>query len=149
MADALNDERVGLGAVLAYSTDDSSYTPVVRVKDTIDGPGVSTTSADVTDFDDSDGFIRKIAGASDAGQITFAVNHEKDNTDTLYGLIRTMYYWRVALPGGGTWKCQGYMSGFSGATPRTEGMTDSITIELSGKPSYSAGTTTTTTTGGA
>ena len=121
-----------------------TFTTIAEVKD-INGPSFSKDSIDVTSLDSSSGFKEYIAGWKDAGEVTFDVNWLPSNAthDETTGLLESFtdndnHNFKMIFPSATfTIDFTGHISGFNGSLPMAEQANASITIKISGLPTFS------------
>lgn len=130
----------GFGVTLSISdTSGGSYTAVGEILG-VTGPGISMDPVELTHASSDNGFRERVSGLADAGEITFDINFVKAQMTTLYGYIRTTKWWKVTLPdSGSTWVCAGQITGIENEAPIDDRVTASITVQLTGKPTFTAG----------
>ena len=103
--------------------------------------GLTVDMIEVSNMDSPDAYKEFIAGMIDAGEITFSGNYIKATFSSLKDAAdgREAEEWTVTFPDGASWKGSGYVSGISGTSPNDDKITADITIKLTGKPEFSAG----------
>lgn len=109
----------------------------------VDIGGRARDSLDSSDMDSTDKFREFISGMADEGDLTVEVNYDGANAgiadalDTAYQL-GTAETWTITWPDGSTFVCSGFITSLGVATPFEDKITQSLTIKLSGKGTYSA-----------
>jgi len=131
------------GVALAMSDMASSptFTDAANVQD-VTGPGMSTAEIDVTAHDSPDKFKEFIGGVSDGGPITFDLNW--DPGEASHAAMLAVYYaktvvdWTLTLADGSIFDFSGFISGWDAKNPVEGKITASVTIRTSGKPAFTA-----------
>ena len=132
-------------------TGGTSYVTIAQVRD-IEGPGLSRNSIDVPPHHNlANNFVRKFAGVSEAGEITFPITLDWNAAshigptglsgcfeDTYNGtsLPRWRYQNSGIVGGTATWVARGFVTAMPFNTGAVEGFSDvdAITIQIDGKP---------------
>ena len=122
----------------------ANYTTVAEVTK-LTPLAMKRDSIDLTSHQSSDGYSEKIPGMRDAGAVSVDCNWLPTNTtqDKTTGVLSTFndnvnHYWRVVLPGSIlTITMFGHVTEFKGELPLKEQGALSLSIELSGKPTFS------------
>jgi predicted secreted protein len=131
------------GAALAMSDMASSptFTDAANVQD-ISGPGMSIAEINVTAHDSTDGFKEYIGGVGDGGTITFDLNW--DPGEASHAAMLAVFYaksvvdWTITLSDGSIVDFSGLISGWEPSNPVEGKITASVTIRTSGKPAFTA-----------
>lgn len=124
------------------------FTDVAEVLD-FDGPSLAKETNEVTHHSQGDKWRRFISGLRDGGEVSFDINFRPDDEDThgvgdtgLIGILDTddMKEWRITFPDDSEtkWEFEGTVTGFNPSNPVEGAMTASITIKVSGKPTFGA-----------
>lgn len=102
---------------------------------------IDVTRIDVTSMDSTDKWKEFIAGMKDAGEITLDLLYDDDEYNTAITHIGgTNEVWTVTFPDGSTFVCSGFIAGVGPVqAPMDDKMAMSVTIKLSGKPTFTAG----------
>lgn len=125
------------------ATPTESFTTIAEVKD-ISGPALSSDTEDVTNHDSTDGWGEIIPTILRAGEVTFDVNFIPTGTTQSYsaGLIKdlkdqTKRNFQIVFPDTTTttWGFAAYVTGFEPSAPVAGGLSASVTLSISGKPS--------------
>jgi len=133
----------GFGTLLAVGVT-SANTTVAQVV-SIDGPGYSLDTIDVTAHDSSTSNFREfIAGLRDAGEVSFELNFDPDGTThkaASGGLIyileeATEQDWVLTMPDTSTCSFTGFLTSFEPSFPHDDKITASGTIKITGKPTW-------------
>lgn len=100
-------------------------------------PGQQASVIDVSTMKSPDGWREKIAGFKDARQLQIDMLYESENMASLLeGLGDSNEEWTVTLPDGSTFVCDGFIQDLGEAIPMDDKITQSMVIELSGKPVF-------------
>jgi hypothetical protein len=129
--------KIGLGTIVAYeSVTPGTYTTVGEVFD-FSGTSSSMDTVDSTDFSNTDGHRRFIAGLIDAGEITFTLNY--DPALTVYGAIDTLYKarthknWKFTYAGSTVNTIvSALITGLGRAVPMDDKMSMEVSLKISG-----------------
>lgn len=103
--------------------------------------GRTRDAIDITTMDSTDKFREFISGMADEGELTCEVNYDGSNSgiadalDTSYqsGTAET---WTVTFPDTSTYVCSGFITNLGIADPFEDKITQSLTIKLTGKATY-------------
>lgn len=104
---------------------------------TIDG--VSIDIIDITTMLSTNKFKEKLAGLKDSGRITFTVNYDgsaSGNADTIHSNLGTAQVWTVTFPDTSTYVCSGFIQTYSIADPVEDKISQDVTIEFTGEPTF-------------
>ena len=109
----------------------TNVTPTKYARDTVD----------VTDKDSTGGYKEFIGGLKDAGEVSAEVNYDPAVHNTLLDDFDsdTPNNWQVSFPGtptATTCTFAALLSGFAPAAPMDAKMTATITLKISGKPTW-------------
>ncbi len=130
----------GFGAVFAYlSTDPTTYTSLSEVV-SITVPEITVETIDVTHHASDDGFREIIAGLKDGGEATVTMNYIEASATLLQTLVLAgRETFRITFNGASTYTFTGVPTAFSfGDLVIDDKMTMSLTIKVSGKPTFAA-----------
>lgn len=108
---------------------------------------LSTESVDVTNMDSPDKFMEFIPGLRDSGEVSFDINYIFGNAThgSSTGILQdfenvetTARNWKIVFPdvGATTWSFAGFVTGFTLNDPVDTTVTASITIKVTGKPTF-------------
>lgn len=121
----------------------SSYTDIGQIFE-ITPPGISRTSIDVSEHDNTDAWMEFIKGMKDPGELTFGVVYDPalGTHDATTGILSdwdedsTIPNWRVTFPDAGAtvWTFPGFQTNTSPGTPLDDKMTMNVTVKVSSKP---------------
>lgn len=132
------------GTALSRSNMQSTptFTDVANIMD-ITGPGISRNTIDVTSHDSPNGYREFLGGLRDGGEVTFDINFDPAE-DTHSQLITDLdaadpIDYRVEFPNGATWTISGILTGFEPGAPVDDKLTASVTIKVTGKPTFDSG----------
>lgn len=135
----------GTKVQIGDGADPESFVDVAELMD-IDGPGFGAETEDVTTHDSPNRWIEKIQTVKDGGQIAFDLLFlPGDSThDHSTGLLKdfidgTLRNFKVIFPvtSNNTWDVSAIVVGFSPTAPVKGALTASVTLEVSGEPSFS------------
>lgn len=133
------------GAALHRDSDGAgTYTAVAKVSD-ITGPSISITDVDDSYLAVANGAKLFVPGMLDGGEVSATLKFDKAEVDTLEGLFRTPYYWKVVFPlasGESTpsqWAFQGHINGIGTSIPEDDAITFTVSIKVSGLPVWTSG----------
>lgn len=108
----------------------------------ISGVELSADTIDVTTLDSTGGYREFINGFIDPGEVT-AEGYLSDlgtNEETLIGLVGGAdQECTITFPGGAKWEFDGIVTGFSTNAELEDPLSFSITVKVSGKPTFTAG----------
>jgi len=131
--------------LLTNTTAVSNYTTIGNVT-TITGPGQARDPIDISTMDSTSKFREFIPGMSDAGEITCELNYDGSAAGTANELLKGTYCgmmstvtdldWTITLPDTSKYSCNGFVTGLGHAIPFDDKVTQSLTIKLSGVPTY-------------
>ena len=100
-------------------------------------PGFEASEIDVTTMNSPDKWRRFIAGLKDAKQFNFDLVYDKVNTgDILAAFAAENEAWTIELPDGSTFVCDGFIQKLGTEIPMGDKITQSMTIRLSGPPTF-------------
>lgn len=144
--------RFAKGTKLYMGDDDSpeNFVLVAHVK-SITGPGYNVTIIDTTTHDTVGNFREKAAVLIDAGQLTFNLNFNPDETthdpttaNSMLGVLQNLQerYWELRLatgsnPGAEKMSFRGYVTSHSMNFPVDNVQEASITVEIDGAVTWS------------
>jgi len=129
---------IGYGSTLGFAdTQAGSYTTVAQVVD-IQGPGIEIPGVKITNQDSVSAAQEKLPGLADAKQIKIKLIYLKTAVTTLYGLYRLQKFWKITYPDASTWIGFGHITMYDPNAPLEDAIVMEITIELSGKPVFTA-----------
>ena len=124
----------------------TSYTTVAEVIE-INGEGVEVSRTKMSNLTSPNAYHEKRPGFADAGQVTFKCTWTKAQYSTFLTNIRTaLMAWKVTFPLVGaesvpsTWACAGHLSKLGFAVPEDDRITNDVTVDVSGKPTFTSGT---------
>lgn len=132
---------IGYGTTLGYATTQGgSYTAITLVTD-LNKPKVSVTDVNVSSLLSTSAAKEFIPGMIEGGEPSFKLLFDKTQEAALYALLRTTYWWKITLAdSGSTWVWQGHIKEFGGdAVPMDDKVETSVTIKVTGKPVFTAG----------
>lgn len=135
----------GYGTLLQVDDGVGNYTTVAEVKD-ITGPGYEADTIEATNHSSAGAWREWLAGLLDGGEVTFDVNYIPSNpthdesASGLFGLLlnRTRRNFRLVWPVTPVERVTflGMVTGFEPSAPVDDVLTASITIKVSGQPSF-------------
>jgi len=109
----------------------------------IQGPGKSRDSIDVTSLDSTGGYREKITGFRDAGQMTLTMNFTRDSYDIMDDDFETdeAQFYEIILPDpeNSTIEFEGYVSEIGLGIPTDDKITVDVTIEITGRTVTNSG----------
>lgn len=128
------------------SSNPGTYLTIAEVL-TITALSLSTESVDVTNMDSPDKFMEFIPGLRDSGEVSFDINYIFDeathgsSTGILQDFVdveTTVRNFKIIFPdvGSTTWSFAGFVTGFTLNDPVDAAVTASITIKVTGKPTF-------------
>lgn len=99
-------------------------------------PGLTRDTYDVTAHDSTDGWREFIGGLKDAGDVSFDVNYDPADHDTLIGDFEdaAARNYELTFPDGSKWEFAGFLTGFEADAPFDDKLSASLTIKVTGKP---------------
>lgn len=108
----------------------------------ISGVELSADTIDVSTLDSADGYREYVAGYVDGGEVS-AEGYLSDagtSESTIIGLVGSAEQeCEITFPGGAEWVFDGIVTGFSTSAGTDDAVTFSITIKVTGKPTFTAG----------
>lgn len=126
----------GFGTLLAVATASTGAYTTIGEPVSIEGPNISSSDIDFFHMQSPNQFREFKAGAGDGGEITVEMNYVEADASTIYALHRADRWFRVTDSGSSTWICQGYVRDIQPGFPEDDRATMSVTIKLSGKPTF-------------
>lgn len=132
----MSDGISGFGTTLS-----GSVTSSVSQITSISIPGVSVDDLDVTTMASANAFREFIAGLKDAGELSVELLYEKSAYDAQLAAVGgAAETWTVTFPDESIFTCSGYIKAAGQVEAPMDGpMTSSLTIKLSGEPSFTEG----------
>lgn len=137
------DVMAGIGTIFQVGTNASPivYTAVARVI-SIGGPNLSSEQVEITTLDSSGGYKEFINGLKDGGEFTLELYWKK--SDAKQVILRNALGSETSLPMKVIWpdspstRCAflGLVTGFTMNTVANEGVKATITIKISGAPTW-------------
>ena len=103
-------------------------------------PGIEVDDIDVTVSTSTEAWRVFIAGLKNAGEIEADLLYEKDNTDSVFDALATDDTFTITFPDDSTFACSGYLKGTGIEIPIDDRIEQTISIKLSGKPTFTAAT---------
>lgn len=141
----------GLGAALFIGDGGSpeTFTSVPAMMDS-SGPKISTTIADVTVHDNTDGFVQNIPILLDGGTVDFTIVFDPtsaQHNETVNGLrylqlakvVRNMRLTMFTSPTTRN-RFRGFVINMSATQPVKDALKSTVSIRISGKPTLESGT---------
>lgn len=119
------------------------FTTIAEVKD-ISGPGLSLDTADVTTHDSPGGWEEHIGTVLRSGEISFDIELDPalaGHTGLRSDMIaRTARNFELLFPNTGAtvWSFTAIVTGFEPSAPVGDDLTASVTLKLTGQPTFSA-----------
>lgn len=122
-----------------------AFTTIAEVKD-IDGPGMEAESLDATNHSSPEGWKEKVAGLLNGGEVTFEMNALPANAtqDFTTGIMkdfidRTLRNFQIVFPDAGneTWTFAAIIKNVSRKMPVDGLFMADVTLDISGKPTFS------------
>ena len=140
----MSDGTIGINTTLAYGTDTSTTVTLIGNISSLGGPNQTRTSIDKSTFDSSDNYKEFMPGMIDAGEITAEFNYDgsaagtANNLNTLLQDTSTSAtkIWTVTCPDTSKWQGSGFISALSPTIPMDDKITQSLTIKLTGKTTF-------------
>lgn len=133
------------GTALSRSDMASSptFTDVANIMSGPDGPSLSKDIIDVTAHDSPNEYREKLGGLRDGGQVTFDINW--DPAETTHQPLITDFHdddtprdYMITYPDTSTVTFSAIVSGFEPGAPHDDKLTASVTMDVSGKPTFTA-----------
>ncbi len=135
----------GYGTVLkVHEGTNVAYTTIGNIT-SISGPDQSRDSIDISTMDSTNKFREFLPGMIDAGELTAELNYDSSSggvassLDTLARSTATNLNWVIEFNDGETpssFECAGHITRLGYAIPFDDKVTQSVTIKLSGEPTY-------------
>lgn len=117
-----------------------SFTDIAQVINIIP-PQLSRETIDTTHLESADGYNEYIPGMREGGEVTFTLGYEKNGTGQSdirgdFDSDANVNY-KVTYPNGATWEFTGFVTGLSPSeVANNERVTESVTIKVTGKPTW-------------
>lgn len=126
------------GTTWGYSNEGSgAYIAIGQAID-IDIPGDEISATDITHLNITDCYRQFLPGLGDGNEFTVNMNYVAATYNTLRGLLRLTKDWQITLADGSTFECTGFITRLGKAIPEDDRYTNTVTIKISGKPSFTA-----------
>jgi predicted secreted protein len=108
---------------------------------TVDISGRKRDMIDTSSADSTDSFRTFIAGMADEGELSVDVVYNGTSGATAHRLdsaftSETVQTWTIAMYGGSSWACAGHISNLGTAVSYDKEITQSITIKMTGKGTF-------------
>ena len=101
--------------------------------------GMSAGDINISHLDSPGAWEEFIAGMKDAGDISLDVVYERTNHAALQAALGgSNENWTITFPDGSTFVCSGYINNLGVESPREDAITQSVSIKLSGAPTFNA-----------
>ncbi len=101
--------------------------------------GQDATVIDTSTMNSTNGWKTKVPGMKDAGQLTLEIHYDATEFAAIQSALGSAEEtWTITFPDDATFIAAGFVQSFGAAFPHDDGMTQSVTIELSGEPAYTA-----------
>lgn len=115
--------------------DPEAFVAIANVE-SIDGPGLEREELDVTAHDSPGQWREFVGGLKDAGEVTFDINYDPREHDTLTADFDDddPRNYELAFPVGDPWELAAILTGFEPGAPHDDKLTASITLKLTGDP---------------
>jgi hypothetical protein len=106
--------------------------------------GVTPPTPEADDIDvshmGSEGQFKEFtAGWADGGEVEVTLQYNKDQATTIYGLFRQNKGFRITFSDESYWGLTGYIKSFGDEIDREGIITTTVTIKVSGKPTFVEG----------
>ncbi len=112
----------------------------------IDGPGMSRDTIDVTSLSSTGGYREFIAGFRDAGTVKLAMNFTRQTYETMKSDFESdvIKYYRIVLPDteGTSIQFEGLVTELPLSIPADDKITADVTIKVNGAPDLDSGAST-------
>lgn len=100
-------------------------------------PDQQVDDIDVTTMASTNKWREFMAGLKDAGVLTLQLLYEKSNYNTVQGALgAAAEAWTITFPDSSTFACSGYINANGGDDPLEDKITQSVTLKLSGEPTF-------------
>jgi hypothetical protein len=124
-------------ATAAAST---TWTPLAKVTD-ITPPKVSVDDIETSNMDspvdDNDVPWKEFeSGWAEAGEVDVTIQFDKNQADSVYGMVGVSKGWKIAFRDGSTWALDGYIKTYGDEVEREKLVTTKATIKISGRPLF-------------
>lgn len=109
----------------------------------ISGVELSADTIDVSTLDSVDGYREYVAGFVDGGEVSAEgfLSNAGTSESTIIGLVGgAEQECEITFPNGAEWAFDGIVTGFSTSAGNDDPVSFSITIKVTGKPTFTAGT---------
>lgn len=124
----------GHGTVLSGAT-----TGVIGLIRSMDRGGLERDDIETSTMDSIDKWRTFIPGMKNAGELSMELLYKKENAEkVLTAFEADAEDWTITYPCGSTFVCSGYLRASSDAIPYDAEITQSVTLKLSGKPTFTA-----------
>jgi len=136
----MSDAEHGHGATLTltYGTSTTTVGNIIS----IGGPDISRDAIDKSTMDSTNKWREFMPAMLDAGELTMEVNYDgtaegtANGLNTLFSSTLAPFTATLTLNGGSIWECACEMTALGHAIPLDDKVTQSITLKLTGEPTY-------------
>jgi predicted secreted protein len=128
------------GGISGYGTtlSGSISGAIARIRRITTGGG-GTKVIDVSAADSPDAYNEFIAGMTDAGALTLDLVYDKTNYDAVQNALGgSNETWTITLSDNSTFVASGFLKGNDLAIPMDDAVTQSASLKISGKPTFTA-----------
>jgi hypothetical protein len=125
----------------ATYADSTTFTPFANVLE-IKPPGLTSDDIETTNLDTQDEMKDFDPGLGDAGESTFKIQWDADQTATVYSLFRQKKGFRIVYadapyPSGSKLRFNGWIKGIAGETIQKDNVVEAeITVRVVGLPDF-------------
>lgn len=112
-----------------------TFDPIANIT-SLTPSGITRDILDVTAHDSPNGYREFLGGLKDPGEISFDVNYDPSEHDTLvedFEVLDPINY-EISFPDGTVWAMPATITGFEPDAPFDDKLTASITLKVTGKP---------------
>jgi len=128
----MSDGISGFGTTLTGATT-GAIAEILSVS--LDGQEVS--DLDGTTMDSTNRWKEYFAGLKEPGELSLELLYEDDNFEAIQAALGgENEVWTVALPDGASFSSDGYLKANGFASPHDERILQSVTLKLSGEPTF-------------
>ena len=142
----MSEGMIGHGTVL--TANDGTNTTTIGNIISITGPDQMRDSVDTSTMNSTEKWKEFLPGMLDAGEITFDVNYESETHASELQTLLTgdPVTFKIEFPDEtntsqttkSSFECEGFFTALGFAIPLDDKITQSVTIKLTGKPTYTA-----------
>lgn len=118
--------------------DPEEFEPIANIT-SLDPPGISRETLDVTAHDSPNGYMEFLGGLKDPGEVSVDANYDPSEHDKLVADFEEdePINYEIAFPDGTVWTFGAILTNFEPEAPYDDKLTASITLKVTSKPDIS------------